>query len=69
MDQGKQALTTGEVAHYCGVNFRTVLRWIKRGYLNAYQLPGRGDHRIPVDGFLLFLEKHKIPVPEDLSVN
>jgi excisionase family DNA binding protein len=48
----KQALTTGEAAKYCGVNFRTVIRWIERGHLDAYKLPGRGDNRIPVDTFV-----------------
>lgn len=60
-------LTTGEVAGYCGVNFRTVLRWIERGLLNSYQLPGRGDNRIPVEDFLAFLREHEMPIPAELS--
>jgi excisionase family DNA binding protein len=63
----KRTLTTGEIAHYCGVNFRTVIRWIKRGYLNAFQLPGRGDNRVEVGDFLAFLERHNIPIPEELQ--
>ena len=59
----KEVLTTGEVARYCGVNFRTVIRWIKKGHLNSYQLPGRGDNRIPVNDFLSFLRENRIPVP------
>lgn len=62
----KRTLTTGEVATYCGVNFRTVIRWIKRGLLKAYQLPGRGDNRIAVDDFLDFLRENKMPVPPEL---
>ena len=62
----KQALTTGEAARYCGVNFRTVIRWIERGHLEAYKLPGRGDNRIPVDSFLSFLQKNEMPVPDEL---
>lgn len=65
----KQTLTTGEVAKYCGVNFRTVIRWIERGHLDAYKLPGRGDNRIPVESFIQFLKKNNIPVPEELSPN
>lgn len=61
----KTALTTGEVARYCAVNFRTVLRWIESGVLRSYKLPGRGDNRIRVDDFLRFLAEHDIPVPED----
>ncbi len=63
----KRSLTTGEVAYFCGVNFRTVIRWIKRGHLNAYQLPGRGDNRIGVGDFLNFMEKYGMPVPEEFQ--
>ncbi|MFQ5653942.1 MAG: response regulator [Planctomycetota bacterium] len=63
----KRTLTTGEVASYCGVNFRTVIRWIQRGQLKAYQLPGRGDNRIEVHNFLAFLRENNIPVPRDFQ--
>ncbi len=63
----KQALTTGEVAKYCGVNFRTVIRWIERGHLDAYKLPGRGDNRIPVPSFVQFLQSNNMPVPDELD--
>ena len=59
-------MTTGEVARFCGVNFRTVIRWIERGHLNAYKLPGRGDNRVPVADFIRFLESNQMPVPEAL---
>jgi len=61
----KRILTTGEIAQYCGVNFRTVIRWIKRGHLKAYQLPGRGDNRVEIQDFLRFLKEHHMPVPEE----
>ncbi|WP_419811410.1 helix-turn-helix domain-containing protein [Bacterioplanoides sp.] len=64
----KQALTTGEVAKYCGVNFRTVIRWIERGHLEAYKLPGRGDNRIPVESFVAFLKGNNMPVPDELAL-
>lgn len=63
----KQALTTGEVAKYCGVNFRTVIRWIERGHLDAYKLPGRGDNRIPIASFVDFLNANNMPVPDELQ--
>jgi len=59
----KHVLTTGEVAKYCGVNFRTVIRWIERGHLKAYQLPGRGDNRIEIEDFIEFLKQNKMPIP------
>lgn len=61
-----RVLTTGEAAKYCGVNFRTVIRWIERGRLSAYKLPGRGDHRIKVDDFIEFLESNDMPVSDEL---
>lgn len=60
-------LTTGEAARYCGVNFRTVIRWIERGQLKAYKLPGRGDHRICVEDFVGFLRDNSMPVPTELA--
>ncbi len=64
----KQSLTTGQMAVFCGVNHRTVLRWIKAGYLHAYQLPGgRGDNRVPVQECVEFMREHDIPVPPDLA--
>lgn len=65
--RNKQALTTGDVAKYCGVSFRTVIRWIESGRLSAYRLPGRGDNRIHIDEFLRFLSEHDMPVPDDLT--
>ena len=65
--RNKQALTTGDVAKYCGVSFRTVIRWIESGRLAAYRLPGRGDNRINIDEFLNFLNEHEMPIPDDLT--
>lgn len=66
-DLEKPSLTTGEIAQYCGVNFRTVIRWIKRGHLKAYQLPGRGDNRVEIQDFLNFLKEHEMPIPEEFQ--
>ncbi|MFP8966090.1 response regulator [Pokkaliibacter sp. CJK22405] len=63
----KKALTTGEVAKYCGVNFRTVIRWIERGQLKAFKLPGRGDNRISIEHFVAFLREHDMPVPSEFQ--
>jgi excisionase family DNA binding protein len=60
-------LTTGEIAEHCGVNFRTVIRWIKAGHLNAFQLPGRGDNRVTLPDFLGFLKQHNMPVPAEFE--
>jgi len=62
----KRALTTGEIAGYLGVNFRTVIRWIERGHLKSFKLPGRGDNRVTVENFLAFLRANDMPVPDEL---
>ncbi|MCJ8346951.1 response regulator [bacterium] len=65
----KKVLTTGQVAEYCGVNFRTVIRWIAKGHLKSYKLPGRGDNRVEVVHFLSFLKENRIPIPDDFKNN
>ena len=62
----QKVLTTGEAAGYCDVNFRTVIRWIEKGYLDAYKLPGRGDNRIPINSLVEFLKKNNMPIAEEL---
>lgn len=61
----KRYLTTGDIARYCGVNFRTVIRWIKKGHLKAHQLPGRGDNRVTQEDFLDFLKSFNMAIPEE----
>ena len=56
-----QYLTTGVVARHCGVSKVTVLRWIEKGNLVAFRLPG-GQNRIHRDDFYTFAAKHKIPL-------
>ena len=60
------SLTTGEIADYCGVNLRTVIRWIDKGHLLAYKLPGRGNNRVRLVDFLSFIDRHGMPLPEGL---
>ncbi len=67
MKNKSNVLTTGEAAKYCDVNFRTVIRWIEKGYLKAYKLPGRGDKRIPVESFVEFLQENNMPIPRELQ--
>ena len=54
-------LTTGAVARQCGVSKVTVLRWIEKGDLAAFRLPG-GQNRIHRDDFYAFATKHSIPI-------
>ncbi|HLA31002.1 MAG TPA: response regulator [Pseudomonas sp.] len=59
-----EVLTTREAARLCGVSFRTVIRWIERGLLQSYRLPGRGDHRVPVQELQRFMRENRIPAAE-----
>lgn len=62
----KEPLTTGEVAEYCHVTYRAVLKWIAEGKLKAYRTPGQHS-RVSVNDFLDFLEKYHMPVPNGLQ--
>ena len=59
-------LTTGAVARYCGVSKVTVLRWITKGTLTAFRIPG-GHNRVHRDDFNVFAAKHNIPIRENTS--
>ncbi|TNF36643.1 MAG: response regulator [Gammaproteobacteria bacterium] len=61
-----KTLTTGDIARYCQVNFRTVIRWIERGLLKAHKLPGRGDNRVKPEDFVAFLQANNMPIPQEL---
>jgi excisionase family DNA binding protein len=56
-------LTSREAGQRCGVSFRTVIRWIERGDLAAYRLPGRGDYRIALSDLQEFTRRHGLPEP------
>ena len=57
-------LTSRSAARRCRVSFRTVIRWIERGALQAYRLPGRGDYRIEMSALQRFMREHGIPDPD-----
>ncbi len=61
-----KTLSTGEIAKLCDVNLRTVIRWIERGALKGFKLPGRGNNRVRVEDFIAFLVEHDIPIPPEL---
>lgn len=64
----KRFLTTGDIAELCGVNFRTVIRWIDKGLIKAHQLPGgRGDNRVQPGDFIEFLKENNMPIPEEFD--
>lgn len=64
-----KSLTTGDIAKYCDVNLRTVIRWIDNGSLVGYKLPGRGNNRVTVNNFVAFLIENNMPVPPEFLIN
>jgi excisionase family DNA binding protein len=58
-----KSLTTGDIAKYCDVNLRTVIRWIDKGSLKGYKLPGRGNNRVTEQNFVDFLKENNMPIP------
>lgn len=63
----KRTLTTGDIAEYCDVHYRTVIRWIEKGALKGYQLPNHGDRRVSISDFIVFLQEHEMPIPAELQ--
>ena len=59
-------LTTGQIARYCHVTHRGVLKWVESGKLKSYRTPGKHS-RVSVEDFLTFLKEYKMPIPADLQ--
>ena len=62
----KAVLTTGDIARYCHTNVFQVNCWIKNEELKTFQTPG-GHNRITIEEFKSFLERHNIPVSEEIQ--
>ena len=57
-----QVFTTTEVGEICRVSARTVAKWIDKGFLAGYYLPGSRDRRVTRRELVLFMERHSIPM-------
>jgi len=63
--QGQTSITVESIAGYCMVSRSTVGRWIRDGRLNAMKLPS-GHFRVSVSDFRDFLERHNMPIRQEL---
>jgi len=54
--------TTGQAAKICGVSIMTLKRWLAKGEMAGYRLPGSGDWRITRDELRRFMERNDMPV-------
>ena len=59
---GRDVLTTGEVARICNVAPRTVSKWFDTGALAGYKIPGSKDRRIPLNQLIRFMKHHGMPL-------
>ncbi len=59
-------LTTGEIARYCHVTHRGVLKWVASGKLKAYRTPGNHS-RVQLEDFIEFLKKYSMPIPLEVA--
>ncbi len=55
-----QTYTTGTIAKICDVAPRTVSKWIDKGLLPGYCIPGGRDRRVTKDALVGFLRKNRI---------
>ena len=60
-----EIMSTHDVARYCNVTPRTVLRWVDSGVLPGYQTGG-GRRRIQREELLRFMKSRGMEVPDDL---
>ncbi len=67
-NKSPKPLSARQVAGYCQVNFKTVLKWIDEGKLKAYQLPDSGVNRIRVEDLVDFLKRFGLPIPDELRI-
>lgn len=65
-NQNKGPMTTGQVAEYCHVSHRAVLKWVEAGKLKAYRTPGKHS-RVSEEDFVRFLKEYNMPVPAQLQ--
>lgn len=59
-----------EAAKLCGVSYGTVRKWIDRGLLAGYLVPGVGKfrhRRVRRQDLLAFMVRHELPIPECLK--
>jgi excisionase family DNA binding protein len=63
---GQRPLTTGQIAHYCHVTHRAVLKWVESGKLKAYRTPGKHS-RVSIEDFVSFLNQYQMPVPAEFG--
>jgi two-component system response regulator VicR len=60
-DARSKSYTTGEVARFCQVTKRTVIKWIDGGKLKGYTIPGSRHRRVSAGSLGEFMKANRIP--------
>jgi len=61
----QEAFSTQQAAALCGVDRRSMLRWVKAGVLPSFQTGG-GRWRILREDLVSFMQERGMPIPADL---
>jgi hypothetical protein len=59
-DKFAVTLTTGQVAQVCKAAPRTVCKWMERGILRGYRVPGSADRRFRMGDVIAFMAEYGI---------
>jgi CheY-like chemotaxis protein/predicted RNA binding protein YcfA (HicA-like mRNA interferase family) len=62
----KSIYTTHDLSRLLHVNPRSVINWIEQDLLQSFRTPG-GHRRVRHEDLLVFLRKHKMPLPAALT--
>jgi len=62
----KSIYTTHDLSRLLHVNPRSVINWIEQDLLQSFRTPG-GHRRVRHEDLIVFLRKHKIPIPVSLT--
>ena len=63
----EEVFTTGQVAKLCRVASRTVVKWIDKGYLKGWRIPGGVDRRVSRSELIEFLARYGMPSLDELA--
>ena len=63
----KSIYTTHDLSRLLHVNPRSVINWIEQDLLQSFRTPG-GHRRVRHEDLLVFLRKHKMPMPAALTM-
>ena len=69
LDLNASVFTTAQVARICGVSSHMVAKWMNRGMLKGWRLPGGNHRRFHREDVVEFLKAHGLPVPRGMELS